>query len=314
MTKTILDKMADQAEAETLCGLLFDFLMAQPVDAVIQTDTLVGHIAESFDEDITKRWIKEHIDRFSQRELERAESRDDQLKDWITVEMQAELRRIAIRPIHLDRGFLRAAVQQDSVKHMIKRIIEETLDRFVNTLKPNGSGGGLIGSVGRGAFGFASRAGKGLLGQLGGQFETHLQAAVKSFVQNSTSLMLDRLIVILTSPETAQHFGRSGGAAHDALMDQSTGSIWRFINDHVPIDDLMEVLPEQLSYLAAHSGFLELIQAEVEHFMTLEAKTHLRAFLGDEERVQALRKTAIDRGTPLIQSLSETVAFKDWVA
>ena len=70
--------------------------------------------------------------------------------------------------------------------------------------------------VAAGVFWDASRAGKGLLGQLGGQFETHLQAAVKSFVQNSTSLMLDRLIVILTSPETAQHFGRSGGAAYQS--------------------------------------------------------------------------------------------------
>ncbi|MEE2755140.1 MAG: hypothetical protein VYA30_00710 [Myxococcota bacterium] len=306
--------MADEAEAKVLCGIIFDFLTAQPIDAFIRTDTLVEQISNAFDEDLTEHWIKAHISGFAQRELERAETRDDQVKDWITLEMQAELRRLAIRPIHLDRGFLRAAVQQDSVKHMIKRIIEETLDRFVNTLKPSGSGGGLIGSVGRGAFGFASRAGKGLLGQLGGQFETHLQAAVKSFVQNSTSLMLDRLIVILTSPETAQHFGRSGGAAHDALMDQSTESVWRFINEHIPVDDLMEVMPQQLSHLVHHSGFIEIIQGEVEQFMATEAKTPVSVFLGTRERQQALRRAVIDLGTPLVQSLADSESFKDWLA
>ena len=314
MTKTILDKMADDTEAAKLCALIYDFLIAQPLSAFIRTDTLVEQISSAFDEDITARWIKVHIDQFAKRELSRAESRDDQLKDWITVEMQAELRQLAIRPVHLNRDFLREAVQQESVKHMIKRIIEETLDRFVSSLKTAGSGGGLIGSVGRGAFGFASRAGKGLLGQLGGQLETHLQGAVKSFVQNSTSLMLDRLIVILTSPETAQHLGRSGGAAHDALMEQSTESLWRFVNDHLPMEDVMQALPEQLAYLARHAGFIEIIQTEVDHFMELEADTPIRDFIGDENRHDALKQAAIEFGSPLIASLSETDAFREWLA
>ena len=103
--------------------------------------------------------------------------------------------------------------------------------------------------LGRGALGFASRAGKGLLGQLGGQFESHLQTAIQSFVKNSTQLMLERLVVILSSSETARYLGQSGGAAYDALVEQPTGSIWTFIHKNLSSDDLMDTIPGQLRHI-----------------------------------------------------------------
>jgi hypothetical protein len=191
-------RLKESDDAAQLVHLMFDHVMAQPVEALVDANMVLAHLDRAMDERITERWIREHLSTFLTRESARAEARQDTVGDWIAVELQAELRALSMRPVQFNRRFLREVVQQDSVKHMVKRIVEETLNRFVTTLKPGGSGGGLVGSVGRGALGFASRASKGILGQIGSQLESQLQSAATSFVQNSTALMLDRIIVILS--------------------------------------------------------------------------------------------------------------------
>ena len=248
MSHSIQKRLADVAEAGGLVGLLFDHLMSQPVKMVVDADVVLTQLDRTLDERLTERGVTAHLKPFLERERARSSVRKDRLGDWVSPELQAELRAMSMRPVKLDREFLKAVVQQGSVKHMVRSIVEEALDRFVSTLKPGGSGGGLIGSVGRGAFGFASRASKGILGQIGSQVEGQLQSAVSSFVQSSTSVMLDRLIVILTSPETAQHLGRSGAAAHDALIKYPTEDAWAFMERVVPVDDLLDCLPGQLSF------------------------------------------------------------------
>ena len=197
-------RLQDVTHTTSLAGIFFDFVMEQPLKRVIDADHLVTLMTTCFDQQLAESAWHDHHKRFIEREIERARARGDTLRDWLDAEFQMELRSLSMQPVEFDRRFLREVVQQQSVRHMTTSIIQETLDRFASTLKPSGSGGGLVGSVGRGALGFASRAGKGLLGQLGGQFESHLQTAIQSFVKNSTQLMLERLVVILSSSETAR--------------------------------------------------------------------------------------------------------------
>jgi hypothetical protein len=197
---------------------------------------------------------------------------------------------------------------------MVKSIVEETLNRFVTTLKPGGSGGGLIGSVGRGAFGFANRASKGILGNIGGQFETQLQAAVTSFVQNSTSMMLDRIVVILTTPETSQHLGRSGAVAHDALMKQKTGDVWRFAERVIPMDDLLECLPSQCLHILNRETVRDGIRAEVSAYLAVEGARPIGDLFADAKQHKATRKEAIDSLAPALVRFSQSEAFASWLS
>ena len=130
---------------------------------------------------------------------------------------------------------------------MLKSIVEETLERFISSIRPGHGGGGLLGGLGRGALGFASRAGKGLLGQLGGQVEEQLRGAVSSFVNTSTTALLDRLVAIITSDEMAAHLSETSVRAFDRLMDQNVGQVGGFIDRKVPLDRLLTHLPDQLS-------------------------------------------------------------------
>ena len=314
MSTPVEDRLKDQGQAEILVGLFFDHTVAQPVNSVLDAEILLAQIDRGIDERVTERLVLEHLRPYIDREKARAAVRKDSVGDWFSAELQAELRALAMRPVRLDRKFLRTAVQQDAVKHMVRSIVEETLNRFVSTLKPGGSGGGLIGSVGRGAFGIASRAGKGILGQLGSQFENQLQSAVSSFVQNSTSMMLDRRIVILTNPETAQHLGRSGAAAYDAVMKQSTADVWSFAERVMPIDDLLECLPGQLLHLMGRDDIREGIREEVAAVLAVEGEKSISELFVDDGHLDAMRSEVIQVGAPLLTGFAGTEVFAAWLA
>ena len=305
-------KLKDPDNAAALVDLLFHHVMAEPVDSLVDADVVLAHLDRAMDERITDRWVREHLTTFLERESARAEVRQDTVGDWLAAELQAELRALSMRPVQFNRRFLREVVQQDSVKHMVKKIVEETLNRFVTTLKPGGSGGGLIGSVGRGAFGFASRASKGILGQIGGQLESQLQSAATSFVQNSTAVMLDRIIVILTSPETAQHLGRSGAAAHDAIMKQKTSDVWRFVEKNLPLDDLLECLPGQCLHIMSRDDLRQGIRDEVAAFLAIEGKKKIGDLFADHDQMKTMNEEVVALATPLLMSFAQSDAFKTW--
>ena len=305
-------RLQDVAHTTSLAGLFFDFVMEQPLNRLVESDHLVTLMTAYFDEQLAESAWHEHHKTFIEREIERAQTRGDTLRDWLDAEFQMELRSLVMQPVEFDRRFLREVVQQQSVRHMTTSIIQETLDRFASTLKPSGSGGGLVGSMGRGALGFASRAGKGILGQLGGQFESHLQTAIQSFVKNSTQLMLERLVVILSSPETARYLGQSGGAAYDALVDQSTESIWTFAHKNLSTDDLLDTIPGQLRHIIEKSEFRELLLSEFERFLAVEGDRPLKYFLGTAGAYEDLRAQMSKQAAPLIAEFAQSAAFKSW--
>ena len=152
----------------------------EPIQSFVDLDIVLAHLDRAFDQRITERFVVEHLRPFIEREKVRAAERGDRIGDWIsrnargTTEHRDET---GYRPRLLTFGRTRCIGQTHAEIHC-----ERNLDRFITT-SPGSSGGGLVGSVGRSALGFASRAGKGLLGQIGGQFEQQLQSAV-SFAAN----------------------------------------------------------------------------------------------------------------------------------
>jgi len=290
-----------------------DHLMDEPIRAFIEPERVLSQLDRAFDQRVTERVIEEHLRPFIEREKIRSQKRQDTLGDWVSSEMQAELRTLSMRPVYLDRDFLRSAVQDASVKHMVKSIVQETLDRFITTLKPGGSGGGLVGSVGRSALGFASRAGKGILGQIGGQFEQQLQGAVASFAANSTSLMLDRLVVILTSPETAQHFGRSGATIYDSTMRQKTHRVWTFIEREIPLDDLLDAVPGQCLHILNRADVRDGILDEVSAILNGLGDQPLRTLFADDAQVNAWTEDIVHHATPIVNRFAKSRAFKAWL-
>ena len=310
---TLSERLQDSTQAEALTRLGVDYLFQQPLSALINIDHAMDGLNQAMDETWTETWLTTHIRSLIQREVDAAERREDTIGDWLSAELQAELRAMAIKPVKLDRGFLERAAEQDAMRHMLQRIIEETLDRFVSTVKPGGRGGGLIGSVGRGAFGFASRAGRGILGQIGEQLEQQLRNAASLFVQSSTSVMIQRVVELMTHPETQRHLATSRLAAYEGLLKWPTREIWRYLDEHPSTDEIMSALPAQIAYVLGKVETRARVREEMSAYLAVEGRRALNDILSGPEYVEQLKANLTTQLSPLLTQFAASDGFKAWL-
>lgn len=302
--------LADPDAAGALAGVLFDYLLDQPVATFVAPDRLLGHLDRILDEALTEPWVEAHLKPGLARERERSKTRGDVVGDWLTAEAKAELRSLAAKPVRLNRRFLEGLVKQDAVHHMLRSIIQETLDRFVTTVKPGGDGGGIAGSVGRGVLGAAKRAG---LGGIGAQVEAQMTRAVYAFVQGSMNLMLERLVVILSSPETATQFARTNLGLYDKLMATPTGDLLNWGDPRIG-DDIAEALPGVLAHNLAREEVRAGIREEVAAWLAIEGEKPLSGLFASEAAIAALRAEVVEIGGPLVSGFGADARYLDWLA
>lgn len=307
--RKLLKAWDDEAAMVALGGLIFDHAMAQPVSRFVTADAVLGHIDRALDERITEAWVRDHIRPFFDRELARAKARGDRVGDWISAEAQAELRSLAARPFNIDRRFMEGAVKQPAVQHMLQQVIEATLDRFISTFKPGGSGGGLAGKAARRGFGLAGRA----LGGIGAQIENQLRGATSGFIQGSMTFMLDRLVTIVSSPETARQMGRMNLAGYDEGIKLPTAKLSALILG-LPLDDLLEVAPGLLLHNLRRPEVRDGIKAEVEAMLAVEGDKPLKALIADDAAYAALRAEVVGVCAPILSEFLATEPYLEWLA
>lgn len=305
--------LADETAAADLVGRFFDHAVAQPLSTYVVPEYVLTHLDRLLDERVTEPWVKNHLRAWFDRDLARAEERGDTVGDWISPEARTELRALAARPVQMDRRFLEKLVQQGAIKHMLRSIVEETLDRFVSTFKPGGTGGGFAGGVARGVFGAASKASGGLLGSVAGQIEQQLRAAVSSFVQGSMSMMLDRLVVILSSQETANQLARMKLNGFDEAMKRPTAKVAQGVQ-RLPLDDLLEVLPGQLVHNLRRDEVRAALREDVALWLEAEGARPVRDLAADEAALLAWRAEVVAIATPVLVGFAAAEPFVEWLA
>ena len=299
------------ADSIGLCRLAADFVLDRPVAAFIHPARVDFWLDTAFDEGAVHAAVEAHVQGFVERERERARARGDTVRDWISAEAQAELRAFAARPVVFDRKTLERWVDQDAVRSIMQSIVRETLDRFVDTVKPGGSGGGLVGAVGRRTIGFASRAGRGLLGGLGGQLEDLLRGAVKSFVGSSMGLMMDRMVTILMQPETQRQLGRLRLSTYERAIASETVKIFDQAAEEPALEELIEVLPGLIAHNLERAGVRAIIRAEVTRWVEAEGERPIRSFL-PAENIEALRDELAALVQPMVLAFVATDGFAVW--
>ena len=77
-----------------------------------------------------EEWVENHLRPFVERERDRATARGDKIEDWLSAEMQVELRAHGAKPVNLDDKLVRHIVDQGVVQHLLKSIVKETLEGF----------------------------------------------------------------------------------------------------------------------------------------------------------------------------------------
>ena len=143
----IEEQFANAQRTSVLVGLLYDFAVAQPVTTYMDVDRAMNQLDRLLTADRIETWVDVHLRPAIERERVRATARADDIEDWLSPEMQAELRAHAMRPVVLDEKMVRHIVDQGVVQHLLRAIIKESLEGFVSMLKRGGVSGGLISSV-----------------------------------------------------------------------------------------------------------------------------------------------------------------------
>ena len=311
--KKLLAALADDTKTESLVGLAFDFTLEQPVQTFIEPELLLAHVDRALTEALTEAAIARHVRPFLEREQARAEARGDRVGDWLPAQAKETLRGLAGRPVRLERAFLEGLVEQEAVKHLVRSVVEETLDRFLQTLKPGGSGGGVRGAMGRGAVGFASGLGKGLLGGLGAQMEQQLKAAASAFIAGSMNVVMERVVTLLASPDTGVKLGRMNQTGFDEALKQKTGRVWAQAMK-LPVDALLGVVPSIITHNLSRPEIRAGILDEVRAFLEVEGACTLREILAEAGAVDAWREETIAKAAPLLRTFAASEPFRAWVA
>lgn len=311
------------AAQEALITLGFEFVITQPLTSWVKPRELVQQATSLFEPEHAGELINEHLPRALERLQERADALGETIKDWLTAEADMELRSASMRPIQLSPVKLHAWVHHELTAHVMRQLVQEILEQFIQTAKPGGQGGGLVGMASRGALGFASklasRASQGVGGAMGGvlqgmgdQVEAHLKSLVSDFIQSSMQGLLERLAVILSTPEAALKLGAARLELYEELLRQPLGALVRQ-TEGVELGEWAKLVPELIAFNLNREAVQEAFVTEAELMLEEHGARPLRSFLGSDEQVEQLRAEVTRTLTPQLSRFIESEGFLTWV-
>jgi hypothetical protein len=300
----LLDKLATASDASRLAGLLFDFYMEQPLDRFVSADRFRNNLEKFAHSSASPGLLFRHLRPAIDREAARTAARKEKLGDYLTPVARNFLEQLAGRPVKLDPQFIEGLVEQEAVRHLIRMIVEETVNRFVKSVK--GDGSGILGQVGR------LGIGKGLLSKLGQQLESRIQAAAATFVQGSLDRVMKNVVHTVSSEEMSGELGRLNQEGFRAALKLRTSSLWAKLVKQ-PWDDLFGLIPDLLRHNLARKTVADAIAHEVAAVLAAEKSKTLREIIDDDELVSYWRAESSEVGGLLLSDFARTPGFRKWL-
>jgi len=292
-----LERLTDPDDAGRLVGVGFDFLMRQPVSRFVTPAQVLRHIEAALRPAHVRRVVTEHLPAALERDRERARAREDRLEAYLTDEAVAVFRRLAAEPVRLQPELLAGLVKQDAVRHLVRVMVEETLGRFVQILKPATANGTL---------------GKGFFARLGAQMEGQMGKAASGFVASSLDFLLGRLAHVLATPETESQLGRLRAEGFDAALKLRTSALWD-LTEGLDLAEILAVVPGLVEHNLARPEIRRLILAEAAVALDVEGARTLAELL-EPEAVNLWRARCVEMAGTMVAELALTVPFEQWWA
>jgi hypothetical protein len=311
-SQKITKVLADQSAQEALIAIAFDFCIDQPISAWIKPEDLIKNIEKYFDPSAFGSILQKELPTILENWKNRAKTQNQTLKDFLTAEIQAEMRFWAGSPLHLSSRQIQSWVNHPLTEQILSQLIRDSLERFVNTIKPGGQGGGLVGSLGRTALSFASKTTKGLFAGLGEQFEDQFKDLIGQFIQTSMHSILQRLALLLSAPEVAQTLGESRLELYEGLLKKPLKEMLEEAQNY-STEIWSEMLPDliffQLNRDFVRNGIIE----ESNRLLGIYGDDPLRKYLGSSEKIESIKAETMGHIQPKIDEFVKTEAFKMWV-
>ena len=312
MTHPLIAALSQEHSAQALVHLGFDYVIQQPLHTWIQPEEVLNRVSRYFDLEQTGQLLERHLPALIEQVQSTLKENGETVHHWMTAEIDMELRSWAIKPIFLRPQSLNRWVHHEVVEEVMKALIQDILERFIQIAKPGGQGGGLLGMASRGAFGFANRASKGILGGISEQLEGHLKGLVSGFIQSSLHGILSQLVLIICAPELAPKLGKARLKLYEDLLKTPLADLMNQAQS-VEMDEWSRLIPEWFDYHLNRPQVRSLVIEQMQNILDQEGHHPLHTFLGSAERVQAMKEEISQTLTPHIQKLSQSPAFENWV-
>ena len=314
----LLKALRDEAASQALVGIAVDYLLALPLNRYLDLELLLDTAREAYEPQALKDLLIRTLPRAIERGRELSARDWAPLGEWLTPELDAELRSIAMsaRPLKAER--VQRWVHHPLTRHITRAFVEETLERFIQRVKPSGDGGGMIGAASRGALGWAQRASRGVLGSVAEQLQSQLKGLTSDFITASMSTLLDQLALIINTPEVARLLADAQLKGYLDITSRPLGDLIDMVRQEAPtieeaqVNEWSELIAEWVEHVLARPTVSELVTELQRQVIYDLGDKSIEELVGGDESVSALRRALITTLSPHLSSISERPEFLAW--
>ena len=313
MAHPLIIALSQEESTRALIKIGFDYVIDQPLKTWVQPEEFLNRITRYFDLEQTGQLLEKHLPDVIKNVQETLQERGETVHDWLTSEMDAELRSWAMQAIYLNPRTLNRWVHHEVMEEIMRSLIHDILERFIQVAKPGGQGGGLLGMASRGAFSFANRASKGILGGISEQMEGHLKGLVAGFVQSSLHGILSQLVTIVTAPELAPKLGKARLKIYEDLLKTPLTDLMKQAQG-LEMDEWSRILPEWVEYHLNRKEVRSLLINQIQNILDIEGHQPIRSFLGNQDRIESMYEEVVQTLQPRLNDFANHPTFAQWVS
>lgn len=310
----LVERLRQPQSARGLLDVLFDFLLDQPIGDLLEEARIFSAIERALDAPWVAQVISQRVEPTILRVLARAQERpEERVGHWLDAESEAALRHLAQTPRPLPPQQVRRFLGHQQVRTMLQQFVEDTLARFISTFKPGGEGGGLAGAVGRGAFGFASRLGGGIVSGVGEQIEAQLKRAASTFVQTSMPALIEHIVGQLTHRQAAERQAQIQVSLLEQLLQSPIAPAAQWSAEKLDFDALRAHLPRLIAHNLQREALRADLRAEIQAQLDVLRAQPVRSLL-EESHWAAIHADLQHFGPPLLARFAQSAGFLQWLA
>ena len=304
MSDTVFERLQGDA-TPALVGLVVDHLLAQPVEDLIDPDTLASQIVAALEQvsesEQTEAWFREQVDQI------RTKVPDDVLRDTIPEDMVTPLRNAIMHPFVPDRAIVGRLMGHGAIEALLRTLLVGSLQSFAQRIRPAvpGSSGRRLKSL--------KRMGEGVLGGLGQEIERQAEQRVKDFVDTILGQVLGQAADHLCDPRHAETYGRFRGHMLDQILDTPLSDLQHEVEKLDP-DALVSSCTAAARGLANRDGFEDEIAGHVRTILDgLDGKS-MGDFLQEAGIAPNWREKVETQLAKQAKGFMQTPGFKDWLS
>ena len=125
MTHPLILALSQDESSRALIKIGFDYVIDQPLHTWVQPEEVLNRFTRYFDLDQTGQLLEKHLPNVLKEVQATLKERGETVQDWMTSEIDAELRSWSMKPIYLSSRDLNRWVHHEVVEEVMKALIQD---------------------------------------------------------------------------------------------------------------------------------------------------------------------------------------------